>query len=679
MFRITHIKFHNICQYTDMESPINEGLTAVCGANGIGKTNCLRAITYALTGLVDGSWGNQQRLQQDGTADPGYAEVRFTGRSSLHCGTFEIRRYSTSSTKFPDRIVQIVDETETVVAARRSAVDKFMGEILGIPVSLFFQICWGRQGQLDNLLTAPAAAINTFLASVFDTKYLDKLREKLKSAIDSIATFSPTCKTQLEEATEALKALDPVENLERRLTAAKTQARGLSAAVTDLKARKGNARSADLLDRDKEVTAEQLKQVRAELAKYKESPEPANPDMSKQAIQAYLDERNSFLDTKNQQYAKISSSMSAIDIQVGVLKDALNKYRKEVEDTVSNLTSTHDTVCHLCKGQIVDREAYERERWKLVTTFETEEEYRASAEREIQQHETFITAQEKRMEELKKELDEICDEVKTGIREVDEAKELLKYAEAWERWYDEHQKFAQHKRMEAVLSEHLEQLNKAVVFSVEDATKLEMFEQDLVNTNEMIQSLQEQIADRNAKRKYLEQVIETNTKAVEQYEINTEARKILTNLRDVYSQQRAQARYLNTKVTEINKRIAEYLEETSMPFSLYLNEQTHVFEYKTTAGYIHPASHLSGAQKNISSVILQMTLLSVIEPDMNLFLIDEPSEALDVQNKFIMSELFQKLNNLLPAIEGVMLIVSRDEQIIDSCSNVLQLSDMQEV
>lgn len=679
MFRITHIKFHNICQYTDMESPINEGLTAVCGANGIGKTNCLRAITYALTGLVDGSWGNQQRLQQDGTADPGYAEVRFTGRSSLHCGTFEIRRYSTSSTKFPDRIVQIMDETETVVAARRSAVDKFMGEILGIPVSLFFQICWGRQGQLDNLLTAPAAAINTFLAAVFDTKYLDKLREKLKSAIDSIATFSPTCKTQLEEATEALKALDPVENLERRLTAAKTQARGLSAAVTDLKARKSNARSADALERDKTATTTQLAQIRQYLSAYKESPEPSRPDMSKKDVQAIIDERNSFLDAKNQQYAKISSRMSAIDIQVGVLKDALNKYRKEVEDTVSNLKSTHDTVCHLCKGQIVDRDSYERERWKLVTGFETESEYRASADAEIQKHDKFIASQEKRMDELRKELDAVCEEVKTGIQEVEDAKELLKYADAWETWNDAYQKFVQHKQMETMLSERLEQLNSAVVFSDADASNLAAFEQDLANTNEMIQSLQEQIADRNAKRKYLEQVIETNTKAVEQYEINTEARKILTNLRDVYSQQRAQARYLNTKVTEINKRIAEYLEETSMPFSLYLNEQTHVFEYKTTAGYIHPASHLSGAQKNISSVILQMTLLSVIEPDMNLFLIDEPSEALDVQNKFIMSELFQKLNNLLPAIEGVMLIVSRDEQIIDSCSNVLQLSDMQEV
>ena len=60
---------------------------------------------------------------------------------------------------------------------------------------------------------------------------------------------------------------------------------------------------------------------------------------------------------------------------------------------------------------------------------------------------------------------------------------------------------------------------------------------------------------------------------------------------------------------------------------------------------------------------------------MNLFLVDEPSEALDDENKIVMADLFQRLNNLLPSMDGVMLIVTRDTLIIESCENVINVGD----
>lgn len=74
-------------------------------------------------------------------------------------------------------------------------------------------------------------------------------------------------------------------------------------------------------------------------------------------------------------------------------------------------------------------------------------------------------------------------------------------------------------------------------------------------------------------------------------------------------------------------------------------------------------------------MVLQMAMLSVIGPQMNLFLVDEPSEALDDENKIVMADLFQRLNNLLPSMDGVMLIVTRDTLIIESCENVINVGD----
>ncbi len=73
----------------------------------------------------------------------------------------------------------------------------------------------------------------------------------------------------------------------------------------------------------------------------------------------------------------------------------------------------------------------------------------------------------------------------------------------------------------------------------------------------------------------------------------------------------------------------------------------------------------------MSAVALQMALFNVINPQINLFLIDEPSEALDDGNKVVMAEMFRRMNNMLNAMHGTMLIVSRDEKMVESCETII--------
>lgn len=169
MFTVTRIKLRNICQYSSLDVDVSPGLTAVTGRNGSGKTTLLRAVAYALTGMVDGGWGTQQSLQKDGTVTVGYAEVGFTDGVDAYA----VRRFSTSSVKFPDTL----SANGKIIHSGRKKVNSFMDEVFGMPCQLMFQMCWGRQGELASLLRATPAMVSSFLSMLFDTRSLDRLRE----------------------------------------------------------------------------------------------------------------------------------------------------------------------------------------------------------------------------------------------------------------------------------------------------------------------------------------------------------------------------------------------------------------------------------------------------------------------------------------------------------------------
>jgi hypothetical protein len=195
------------------------------------------------------------------------------------------------------------------------------------------------------------------------------------------------------------------------------------------------------------------------------------------------------------------------------------------------------------------------------------------------------------------------------------------------------------------------------------------------STNNNVQQQQLVVHGRIEALKQIQERLEVEK---EQFDVNSSARAVLALLRDVFSQQRAQARYFASKAVELNQHLAAFLELSGMTFNLRLDPDTRIFTYTTEDGFEHPTAHLSGAQKNISAVALQMALVEVIRPNINLFLFDEPSESLDVENKIVMSELFRRMNRLLPSIGGTMLLVSRDEQLIESCENIININSKEE-
>lgn len=669
MFNISRVKLHNICQYDDADVPIEGGLTAVCGRNGMGKTSFLRALAYGLTGLVDGSWGTQQNLQKDGTADPGWVEVHITGSDNL-----VIRRFSTSSTKFPDRVLRTVNGVVSEVAVRRKEVDRYMNTVFGIPVALMFQIMWGRQGRLDDLLTSPPALVNTFLASVFDTKRLDKIREKLKLQIDTIANVPSDSVELLERYKKERDQLPDLDQLRKSLDEEKVLLDNIKKELSHATSIKSTGMSKSEL--------ENLKQKHAEFIRYSEEWLGANPVTEtplKPAIP--LEDIIDSIASTTDQINGIKASIMAKENDIKQLTYEVQAYSASLDDLrtkhveILDKMSTHDTVCRLCKGHIVDHDSYDMERWMLLTGYPTRASYEAAFT--SSEHDLFdAIKQRKAAIESSKEL----------IVQLEQSskpqEELLGNLSLLKEQYEEYITWENTNDMRKMHEDRI-RTAKETLLKLQDVFPLDDDIEDRIRELTSRAESQTRTVDECSKRlfkteadlAYYDRSIQDYEKAAQVYRINSEAKHALVTIRDILSQGRAQARYMRSKIQQLNTRISAYMEQTGMPFSLYLNENTHVFEYKTSGGFVHPASHLSGAQKSISSVVLQMAMLSVIGPQMNLFLVDEPSEALDDENKIVMADLFQRLNNLLPSMDGVMLIVTRDTLIIESCENVINVGD----
>lgn len=427
---------------------------------------------------------------------------------------------------------------------------------------------------------------------------------------------------------------------------------------------------------------ENLKQKHAEFIRYSEEWLGANPVTEtplKPAIP--LEDIIDSIASTTDQINGIKASIMAKENDIKQLTYEVQAYSASLDDLrtkhveILDKMSTHDTVCRLCKGHIVDHDSYDMERWMLLTGYPTRASYEAAFT--SSEHDLFdAIKQRKAAIESSKELIVQLEQSSKSQEELLGNLSLLKEQyEEYITWENTNDMRKMHEDRIRTAKETLLKLQDVFPLDDDIEDRIRELTSRAESQTRTVDECSKRLFKTEADLAYYDRSIQDYEKAAQVYQINSEAKHVLVTIRDILSQGRAQARYMRSKIQQLNSRISAYMEQTGMPFSLYLNENTHVFEYKTSGGFVHPASHLSGAQKSISSVVLQMAMLSVIGPQMNLFLVDEPSEALDDENKIVMADLFQRLNNLLPSMDGVMLIVTRDTLIIESCENVINVGD----
>ena len=79
---------------------------------------------------------------------------------------------------------------------------------------------------------------------------------------------------------------------------------------------------------------------------------------------------------------------------------------------------------------------------------------------------------------------------------------------------------------------------------------------------------------------------------------------------------------MSCRINELNLSLAHYQKQTDMPFTLRLDPESRTFIATTEQGYDHPACHLSGAQRSMAAVALQMAVMRVLPLRLNLYMVD---------------------------------------------------------
>lgn len=654
-YRLTGVSLRNICQHDDVSWDIHTGLTAVTGPNGSGKTSLFRGLVYALTGLVDGSWGTQADLQKDGTALVGKASASFTDGEHQ----YEITRFSTSSVKFPDAVTC----DGQAVATRRKQVDAYMADVFGMPCQLMFQLCWGRQGQLAQLLTAPPAYISAFLSQIFDTRICDKLRDSIKTAMDTIAYIPPSCVEQLVETRRDLEALEPEEAIEARLLSLKHQ---LEVTESDME-RLQLPDDIDGVLRSRDELRRKLEQVNSRIAAMGQIDDPEGfDDVDTNEIWARIADIKA---TKIELQSSITASDAGVRSAKKTIDAAATKIadQKRAYELAEARVNAEPDRCALCGQPVQDVDAYRVRNIKMATGCDDWDTY------DCQYNDTI-----RRLE----------DEAAAARDEIDKLERTKKEAYANLMMLDASLKLLNNVIRFRQLAELVHERDKCAEAMAElpdlDMDTIVKRRDDIARLQAEERRLEADIArataaltDAKATRMALERTIATLETTVHAREINEAARNTLTHIREALSAQRAQARYMKHRIELLNVVLASYLKRTGMPFSLRLDPEQRRFIETTPEGYDHPAAHLSGAQQAMAAIALQMALFDVMSPSMNLYLIDEPTESLDMANKSTMADMFGAMNAMLPSVDGTMLIITRDEPVIERCSVSLEVGGEQ--
>ena len=656
MFRITGLRLTNICQHTALTTDIKPGLTAVIGRNGSGKTSLLRALVYGLTGLVDGSWGSQQSLQKDGSVVVGSVEVDFTDGSE----TYTVKRCAAASPKFPD---VVFDSKGNTLAQRRQKVNEYMETVFGMPCPLMFQVCWGRQGELASLLKATPATVSTFLSQVFDTKQLEKIREKLKLQLDTIAQFPSSCGDSLQADKEALEALLPESQLQATVDALSAAHTKATDSLQQLLLKQSNAISKEDYESAKQALETRLAGLQQALAELNFATSPAKPEDSLQSLQAQLSEAERKHSKLTQSSLTCSFNLKETEGKLEAANKELKQTRQQWKTFTEQIKQAETHTCMFCGGEVTNHEAYKKAMLKFAFScddFAKSETAQQEKEQALQQQIQLLEGTKAKTKAL---MAETAAEFSAADLALLGASEKVNAAQYWKLTND----------IEDV-KHSLDTLGGTPVLDDELAAAISSAEDEVQNISAKLNEARNTLIETRANRTLLERAIAASSKLVKQAEINMEARRVLAFIRDALSQPRAQARYLRTRIERLNLELARYLTLTGMPFSLKLDPESRTFVFTTPEGVQHPASHLSGAQQAMSAVALQMALFAVMQPNLNLYLIDEPTESLDDGNKATMADMFAKMQAMLPSVEGTMLIVTRDEPVIASCGNTIEIT-----
>lgn len=336
----------NFCQHAHRVLDFQQGMTAIIGPNFSGKSNLFRGFVYALTGWCDPAWGTQSSLQKDDEQIPGYAELEFETDGE----SYRVKRYTLTGAKYKDSLSN--GEGKDLILQRQK-INQWLEDKVGVQLPVLAQLIWVRQENSSWLLTAPSTAITTFLAQIFDTKKLEKLRDSLKVTSDTIAFLRSDFDSRAVEAKEKLKGIPDTETLTKALLCAKEALDKASEQLVHYQ---------DL--KDPEVQRQLITAIESRIITAKN-----NIEVWQKHAGTKLQNTYSTLEELQEDREKTNKIISDADDDITYVKMEIRNLNKLIEDLdkTTEKFSHCPNKCELCNSEINDKQKYMLNKQELFT------------------------------------------------------------------------------------------------------------------------------------------------------------------------------------------------------------------------------------------------------------------------------------------------------------------------
>ena len=376
--RIRRLLLENFGSHAKTEVIFSDGINAIIGENGAGKTTILEAIAYA---LYPRSVGKQEDLIRAGASRMRVQlEFELDGRRYLLIR--ERERGGTSSAAIYD-----VTDGRRLLQRDQSKVNRQIEALLGISRETFLQAIYVRQGEIAQLLEQTPSRRKELVGRLLGIEMLERIWEELREVISRLDTDLQSVDSEIKgigdvfrdraslesEREGLLKELQRVsrekelldkelENLER----VRREMEHQNVRYTELKAKEESLiRRLDEISEQLEVKMKRLKELERELLRMKELEVKASKYEELEYVRSLLakivplDEevrRLEKMERELQEYEKMVSSIDALRERVSQLTKQVEALQQEeiqlasMEERLRQLKSTRSQLEHKIAG-----------------------------------------------------------------------------------------------------------------------------------------------------------------------------------------------------------------------------------------------------------------------------------------------------------------------------------------
>jgi len=224
--KIHSIKLKNFISHRDTAIEFPEGLTAIIGRNGAGKTSILDAISYAL--FKEHGRGRDENLINR-RAESAQIQLTFSSGGRKYEITWRMWRKKRALATLKDLTS---NSTVFIDAGERTAVPE-IEKIVGISRNAFINAAYVRQGEIAKLLEIRPSERKEIISKLLGVDVLEKIWENLKTPIGII---EERYRRYVEEAKK-------LSEIEKKLQTNGEELSKLKEKLEDIKQKHGESKS----------------------------------------------------------------------------------------------------------------------------------------------------------------------------------------------------------------------------------------------------------------------------------------------------------------------------------------------------------------------------------------------------------------------------------------------------